>query len=73
MKLGERNDERLAEERGLRAEVAEEKVLGNAGRLGDLAGRRAAVVLTREQFASRVEKEPTRLPRGRRVAFTSWS
>ena len=54
-------------ERGLRAEVAEQQVLGNAGRLGNLASRRAAVVLTREQFASRVEKQPTRLPLGRRV------
>ena len=45
----ERNDERLAEERGLRAEVTEEQVFGDAGRLGDLASRRAAVVLTSEQ------------------------
>ena len=49
---------------GLRAEVAEEQVLGDAGRLGDLAGRRAAVVLTGEQLAGRVEQQPAGLAPG---------
>ena len=57
----EGNNERLAKERGFRTEVTEQQVLRDAGCLGDLAGRRAAVVLTREQFTSSIEEQPSRL------------
>ena len=39
-------------------------MLRDARRLGDLAGRRAAIVLTSEQLAGRVEEQPPRFPRG---------
>ena len=67
----EGHDERLAKERGLRTEVAEQQVLGDAGRLRDLLRGRAAVVLPREELPSRVEQQPTRLTPGpaRRLAL----
>ena len=52
----ERQHERFAEQSGLRAEMAEEQILGDTGGLGDLAGRGAAVILAREQFSCRVEQ-----------------
>ena len=52
----ERQHEGLPEQAGLGAEVAEQQVLGDAGGLGDLARRGAAVVLPREQLAGGVEQ-----------------
>ena len=52
---GEGNDHGLAEQGGLRAEVAEEQGFDDAGGLSDLAGGGAAVVLAGEEVAGGVE------------------
>ena len=41
--LHERDDQRLAEQNGLRAEIAEDQGLGDLGVIGELTGRRIAI------------------------------
>src|SRR3954468_22036303 len=62
--VGERKDECLTEQPGLGAEVAEEKVLGDACAFGDLARRGAAVVLAGERVPRGVEQKSAWLAAG---------
>ncbi len=59
--FGERQDQGFAEQPCLRAEVAEQQMLGNACGFGDFTRRRAAVVLAGEQVTGGGEQK---LPRG---------
>src|ERR1700751_5652264 len=49
--------EGFPEHPGLRAEVTEQQVLADSGRLGDFARRRAPVVATGKQLAGGVEQK----------------
>ena len=56
--LDERDDQRLAEQHGLGAEVTEDQRLRDPGPIGQLARRRVAVAPAGEQVTGRGEDEP---------------
>jgi len=55
----ERLHQRLVEQAGLGPEIAEQQVLGDPGRLGDLLGGGAAVILAGEQLSRSVQQQST--------------